>query len=164
MKRAALLLVFIVGCGNVGGDDDAPPVDGPAVGCRANNYDPLSGGTLGHVYLRGTSAVIWYLADDACVATGARAYLAVPNDAAELTALRTLAGATFWIGVHDRLNDGMFVEERPNDMVAPATFLPWATGEPDGGTSQDCVAATATTISTEACDVAARPFVCECEP
>jgi hypothetical protein len=161
MKKAALLLVFVVGCGSVA--VDASPVDGPAVGCRAD-YDSLPGGTPGHVYLRGTSAVTWYRADDACLATGPRAYLAVPNDAAELTALHTLAGGTFWVGVHDRLNDGMFIEERPNGMVVPATFPPWATGEPDGGTSQDCVAATATTISTEACDVADRPFVCECEP
>jgi hypothetical protein len=159
MKRATLLLAFIVGCGDVVVDD--PPVDGPTVGCRADIYGPLPGGTLGHVYLKGTSAVTWYRANDGCVATGARAYLAVPNDAGELTALRTLADNTFWIGVHDRLTEGMFVTV-PTDTLA--TFLPWAAGEPDDVGIQDCAAATATTISTEACDAAARPFVCECEP
>jgi hypothetical protein len=158
LKRTSLLLVFSVGCGSV--VDDALPVDGPAVGCPAR-YAPLTGGQAGHGYLRGTSAEIWYTAADACAANLSRAYLAVPDDAAELAALHTLAGSTFWIGVHDRHTEGMFVR-RPTDT--PATFLPWATGEPDDGGSQDCMAATATTISTEACDVAARPYVCECEP
>jgi hypothetical protein len=156
MRQGVVLLVFIVGCGNV--VDDAP-----SAGCPGQ-YVPLSGGQAEHGYLKGTSATTWYRADEACPANLPRAYLAVPNDAAELMALRTLAGNTLWIGVHDRLNDGTFIEERPNQMVAPATFLPWAPGEPDGGTSQDCVAATATTIGTEVCDVAAQLFICECEP
>jgi hypothetical protein len=164
MKRVALLLVFTVGCGSV--VDHAPPVDGPTVdgptvGCRVNNYAPLPGGAPGHVYLKGTSVELWHTAKDACMATGSRAYLAVPDDAGELTALRTLAGNTFWIGVHDRLTEGMFVRV-PTDTLA--TFLPWATGEPDNVGEQDCVTATATTISTEACDVVARVYVCECEP
>lgn len=165
MKRAALLLVFTMGCGNVVDDappvDGAPPVDEPTVGCRAASYGSLPGGTSGHVYLRGTSVEIWYTANTACMATGPRAYLAVPNDAGELTALRTLAANTFWIGVNDQSTEATFVTVSTDTL---ATFLPWAAGEPDNVGEQDCVTATATTISTEACDVAARVYLCECEP
>lgn len=161
MRRGIVLLVFIVGCGNV--VDDAPPVDGPAVGCRRPEYGPLSGGTTGHVYLKGTSVELWHTAADACVATGPRAYLAVPDNAGELTALRTLAGATFWVGIHDRPPgaEGAFVTL---PMDTPVKFEPWVPGEPDNVGEQDCVTATATTISTEACDAAARVYLCECEP
>lgn len=174
MKGKVVLLVFVVGCrfdlpkvavdaaADAAAEIDAPPVDGPAVGCRRPEYAPLSGGTPGHVYLKGTSAVLWSSADTGCVATGPRAYLAVPDAAGELTALRTLAGSTFWIGVHDRVTEGTYMR-KPMDTMP--MFLPWLPGgEPDNVGEQDCVTATATTISTEACDAAARVYLCECEP
>jgi hypothetical protein len=69
MQRAAVLLVvLLVGCGH-------PEL--PEIGCRADDF-----------YLKGTSAVTWYRADDACVPIGPRAYLAVPNNTHELVASR----------------------------------------------------------------------------
>lgn len=145
-----------------GGDGgiDGPPIDGPAAGCPGN-YNELTGGNPGHRYRKVPNNMAWVDQDNFCRNTSARAYLAVPDDAGELTALHTAAGGTFWVGVHDRIVEGRY------DKVTggTATFLPWAGGQPDNDPSNkgDCVAATATTFSDEDCDDS-RPAVCECEP
>jgi hypothetical protein len=155
--------------GGDGGGIDAPVIDGPAVGCPST-YEPLPGGPAGHVYLKAPQTVTGELQDNFCRSTSARAYLAVPDDITELTNLHTLAaGATFWVGVHDRTMENRF------DKLSGglATFLPWTAGQPDnagGGQGEDCVASTATNFSDEECKVngggtgADRPAVCECEP
>jgi hypothetical protein len=111
----------------------------------------------GHLYFKGTSTVAWLAAATGCRAHQ-RAFLAVPDDAAELAALQALAAGTFWVGISDRLTEGTFVAETGG---AP-TFLSWKNGEPDAVGDQDCVEATATTISTDDC-TGSRLFVCECE-
>ncbi len=151
--------------GQTGGDDggiDGPPIDGLPAGCPGN-YGALTGGNPGHVYRKVPGAnQDWVTQDNFCRASSARAYLAVPDDAAELTALHTEAGGLFWVGINDRVMEGMFVKS----TGGPAVFLPWATGEPDdggGANTQDCVAGIAATISSEKCGDA-HPAVCECEP
>jgi hypothetical protein len=142
---------------------DAPMTDAPNATCPAD-YAPLTGGNPNHVYKKAPGNLNWTGQDDYCRSTSARAYLAVPDDAAELTALQGLATGTFWVGISDRVTEGTYVKVNGGT----ATFLPWASGEPDnpgGGGGQDCVAATATTISTEECTggTANRPAACECE-
>ncbi len=137
--------------------------DGSDAGCPAD-YQPLAGGPAGHVYRKSPGNLRWTDQDDFCRSTSPRAYLAVPDDATELTSLHSLAAGTFWVGVHDRVMEGTFLKLSTSTA---ATFLPWATGEPDDAlTGQDCVAATATTFSDEECTGAGanRPAVCECEP
>jgi hypothetical protein len=149
--------------GGDGGGIDSP--DAMAVGCPAD-YAAITGGTAGRVYKKAPNNVNWTGQFDYCQGTSARAYLAVPNDAGELTALHTLAGATFWVGINDRVTEGTFVQAETGGVPG---FLPWAANEPDnpgGQDGQDCVAATDTTISTEECTGGGsqRPGVCECMP
>jgi hypothetical protein len=173
MKRAAALLAFVVGCrfelpeADTGLPVDAPglPVDAP--GCPAD-YAPLTGGTAGHLYKKIPYSTSYVPQSQYCRALSEmRAYLAVPNSPAELAGLYALAGDTFWVGINDRTTEGTFVEEATGGVWISS--VPWASGEPDngdGGPVEDCVAATASSISDNVCGasggVADRPAVCEC--
>lgn len=145
---------------------DAPPgldvaVDAPNAVCPAD-YTPLTGGDPTRVYKKAPNNLSWTQQDDYCKGTSASAYLAVPNNAAELTALQGLATGVFWVGINDRVTEGTYVMA----SGGPATFLPWASGQPDNGAGvggHDCIAATATTISDELCTGTNRPAACECE-
>jgi hypothetical protein len=97
----------------------------------------------------------------ACTAEGANVYLAIPDNMTELSALVTLAGADFWVGIDDITVEGAY---KTVHGTTP-TFLPWAPGEPDNGGNQDCVEALAasTKLATLQCNTA-RIAVCECEP
>ena len=154
--------------GTPGGDagvDGPPGIDAPITGCP-NGYLPLPGAPAGHRYRLLGATATWVVQSAACTQTTTSAYLAVPDDAAELQELATIAAATpFWVGIHDMATDGTFVTVRG----APATFLPWATGEPDNGTNppEDCVAAaSATQLMDDRCDNGQAKYVavCECEP
>ena len=96
----------------------------------------------------------------AVICAGEGGYLVVPDDMAELQAVTSLAG-NVWVGVNDRAQEGVFVTQLGN----PATYLPWAAGQPDDDNpGEDCVAASAALqYSDERCGQA-RAAVCECEP
>ncbi len=157
--------------GGPDGGVDGPVVDSPpAAGCPAN-YEPLAGGPAGHVYRKAPQNRDWVGQFDFCKSTSTRAYLAVPNSPTELTGLHTLAMGTFWVGINDRAIDGTFVEAETGGMWPTPPPVPWAADEPDPGNQgpqggEDCVAATATTLSDEECGGgnASRPAVCECNP
>jgi len=130
-------------------------------GCFANDLDRIRAGRTSHVHA--ATSANWATQLAACSALSARAYLAVPNDATELMGIATVAAAAiFWVGIDDRVTEGQYVQA----SGGLATFLPWATGQPDGGTQENCVGATSTTISDELCSGAtsSRPAVCECAP
>lgn len=155
--------------GNPGDDAgiDAPMIDGPpATGCPVDFVLPTGAPAGSHVYKRVANAN-WSAQVTACMLLAQKTYLAVPNDATELARIAGVSqAAVFWVGIDDRNVEGTYVQASDG---GPATFLPWAAGEPDnpgGGGGQDCVAATSTTISTEDCTggTASRPAVCECEP
>lgn len=141
---------------DAGVDIDAA-IDGPLIaGCPAG-YAPIGGST--HAY-RALNNVSWDEAASQCHAAGA-AYLAVPDDAAELASLATLVTAPLWIGIDDKQTRGMFVTQK----AAPASFLPWAEDQPDQDPpAKECVEAVSRTqIATERCG-SKRTAVCECEP
>jgi hypothetical protein len=143
---------------------DARMIDGaPVSGCPASYTALPNAPTNTHRYMRVPQDKNWNEQVAFCMQTSpATAYLAIPNDAEELTALFTLAGnAPFWIGISDTATEGTFVTVRG----ATATFLPFAV-PPDGGTTENCVAATGTNFSDEKCTGGGsnRPAVCECEP
>jgi hypothetical protein len=121
------------------------PADYVAVGSSSHRYKQLA-------------AVSWDQAKAACEQASAAAYLLIPDDAAELQDLATVASPPFWIGLDDLAVRGMFMTVKN----APATFLPWASGEPRSG--RDCVRAISPTqIATDTCGNR-HAALCECEP
>jgi hypothetical protein len=154
--------------GMQGGDAgvDGRPIDAPPVGGCPAGYNPLPGAPNGHRYRRLGTAQTWVMQAAACTQTSASAYLAVPDNAAELAELATIANDTpFWIGITDSAVNGTFVTVRG----APAPFLSFGAGEPDNNVNppEDCVLATSSTqMADDRCDNGNAKFVavCECEP
>lgn len=139
-------------------------IDTPSGGCPAG-YNALPGIT-GHVYKLVTAADDWTKQQAACRLTSASANLAIPDDAAELMALDTLAGAitAYWVGVTDSATEGTWLTV----LGTPQTFLPWEPPAPDnaaGGTGEDCVEALTALhkFNDERCNTS-LPAICECAP
>ncbi|MEJ7601457.1 MAG: lectin-like protein [Kofleriaceae bacterium] len=142
-----------------GGVDDGPAIDGPEVdafvGCTAG-YAALTGGQVGHRYKLRTSVVGWDAHRTACAGEGG--YLGIPNDALELQAMVTLGGAAIYVGISDLAAEGAWADV----LNGVATFLPWASGQPDDDKpGEDCVRASGITFTDERCSRTARA-VCEC--
>ena len=148
-----------------GGMGDVPMGDVPISGCPAA-YVTLSGAGT-HRYKALSPAGTWAMQRDACAMDGANAYLAIPDNQAELQALSAAIAATrIWVGINDMMTEGSYVTVKG----AAATYLPWdtANNEPDNGGGmggQDCVTAlmASPNIATDACDTMFLA-VCECEP
>jgi hypothetical protein len=143
-----------------GGQISDASIDAPlAVGCPAG-YAAVSGSV--HRY-KAIPSTVWSNAAGDCKLTSSSAYLAVPDDATELTNLATVAAATpFWVGLDDQDHNNIFMTQKGG---AAATFLPWVTNPPDRGPPlKDCVMAiSATQINTDLCGNS-HIAVCECEP
>jgi hypothetical protein len=141
---------------------DAPNdgmIDAPMAGCPGS-YTTLAGAP--NRYRKLANAAPWQSHESGCQTDGGPgAYLAIPNDAAELAAIASLAGVDTWVGVSDRGNEGAFQDV----LGSTSTFLPWAGGEPDNGGNQDCVSLRAATqqFETLSCNTQ-RIAVCECVP
>jgi hypothetical protein len=148
-----------------GSTTDGPKTDG-AMGCPQDFATVPNAGT--HVYKVITTADTWSKQQMACRSmSNNQAYLAVPDNQAELTATDGLTGvgAAYWLGINDIQQETVFVRVYDNQQQG---FLPWAMGdgEPDdtmGG--QDCVDSHSAThlIYTDKCNDA-LPAVCECNP
>ena len=119
--------------------------------------DYVAVGSSGHRYKR-LGPVTWDQARAMCEQASAATYLLIPDDATELADLAAIGSLPFWIGLDDLAVPGKFMTVKN----VPATFTPWASGEPRSG--RDCVrASSATTIATDVCS-AQRAAICECEP
>jgi hypothetical protein len=156
-----VVLVFVVGC-----RFELP--EGTSAMCPAI-FEPMTGGTPGHVYFRATTDEPWETLENACQALSPYSHLAVPDNVTELASLKALVDShegpwpMFWVGIHDRGAEGTFVEVETGGVWMPS--VPWASGQPDndgGGDGEDCVAATATAISDEGCSPKELPAICEC--
>lgn len=146
---------------DAGAGTDAP-IDGTmSVGCPSP-YAPIAGSP--HRYKTLTN-IMWDQAKTMCQLTSTAAYLAVPDDAAELANLATIASTPFWVGIDDQANPGMFVTIKV--VTFPATSPLWAPGEPNTTGAQDCVEAVTmgsmTLLATDKCGTR-HNAVCECEP
>lgn len=145
-----------------GGVVDTMPIDTGGGGCPST-YESVNGGQGNHVYRTITQLDDWDAQKAACAADGPNAYLVIPDDANELNAVSTLfmQTMTFWIGVTDAQTEGTFLTVKG----APATFLPWQTGQPNDVGNSDCVEAsrTAHTYNDRTCATQERA-ICECEP
>lgn len=163
---AAWIVVALTACGRIGfegpgggGLDAAPPGDagpmpeaGPSA-CRANPAYASVGGSV-HTYRAVDGDVVWLVAKQSCEVEGA--YLAIPDDAAEAA----LLPGDGWLGVTDAGSEGTWLTV----LGDPAPYLPWESGEPDGGTSENCARFddVARTIESREC-IDTREWVCECD-
>lgn len=152
-----------VGPGDAGvdspGNGDAP-IDAPSTGCP-NGYATIPGGQGNHRYQLIGMAENWGTQRSFCAATSGAAYLAIPDDQAELDAIQTLGAATqVWVGITDSAMENTWL----NVKGQPQTFLPWDTGQPDNaGPGEDCVITQGSKLRDERCSTKYRA-VCECEP
>jgi hypothetical protein len=152
--------------GDIGASPDAA-IDGglqvpDGLGCPAG-YSILTG-ISNHVYRRIGTIDTWDQQMKSCQKEGANVYLAIPDNAIELQGILTLASTDVWIGLDDLAAENSFVTV----LEAAATFLPWATGQPDdsgGAGGSDCVLALSAPASYDdkRCSASAIA-VCECEP
>ncbi len=141
--------------GSHDGTPDASP-DAP-LGCPGS-YITIAAAP-GHRYKLITTTGNWQTSHDACALDGT--YMVVPDDATELAAVVTLAGTPIWVGVTDMAVEGTF----QTVLGVNATYLPWASGQPDNKPpGEDCVRAALTDLySDERCSNSLRT-VCECMP
>lgn len=141
---------------------DGPMIDAPPAGCPGN-YATIAGGQGTHRY-RVLPSGNWNQQQSMCVATTSSAYLAIPDDLGELQAIATLAGAQrFWLGITDAATEGTWLTTKG----VPATFLPWAPGEPNmSGNNQDdfVEGITATSQINDERSNTQNVAICECEP
>jgi hypothetical protein len=152
---------------DAGTNDDAAVTDAPTTdaatpdaptGCPPG-YEALPGIPT-HFYRR-LGVAGWTNQRTVCGSEPANVYLAIPDDQAELDAIIALAAADVWVGISDASSEGVFVTV----LGTPATFLPFAQGEPDNQGNQDCVRARAATAQYETANCGLQSIaVCECDP
>lgn len=139
------------------GDAGVPGEAG--MGCSPG-FLPLPGVT-GHEYFAVTAAADFTTQRTTCAMLGGITYLAIPDDATELAALVALQTQPgIWIGVDDEVVTGTYDTVRGQ----PATFLPWAPGQPTNSPAAQCVEALSSdTYQDQKCSTMLQA-VCECEP
>ena len=129
-----------------------------------SGYNPITG--LPHLY-KLLGANDWTTERTACAQTSASAYLAIPDDAAELMALDTLVGAgspLYWVGIDDLAVRGTFVTVKGGTPNA-ALYAPTEPNNGSVGQPKDCISAIQATalLQADRCSTN-QPAVCECEP
>lgn len=135
---------------------DAPP-DSPRAQCPSS-YLPIPGGPPNSRYRFAPSLKEFQLARAECLGEGTD--LVVIDDAIERDAVGTWTpAANFWIGIIDSAIEGTWMTVHG----ATATFLPWATNEPNGGTNENCaIQAGDNAFYSSKCNNT-NAYVCECE-
>ena len=152
-----------IGDGGIDAPIDGRMIDGGGGGHCPGAYMPITGQT--HVYQLVTMAKNWSQQKTFCAATAPNfAYLAIPDDLTELTALDTLAGANpdYWVGISiDPNNNNNWL----NVKGVMQMFLPWLNGAPSPGGNRTCVEGITASakIDNIACNTQ-LPAICECEP
>jgi len=101
----------------------------------------------------------WVNARTICAAEGAT--LAVPDTGYETLAIATIgsnAGFTeTWVGLSDLETEGTWITV----LGQPATHLPWAASEPDGGTVANCARLTESSVLLDDDCMDKFGFTCE---
>lgn len=133
-------------------------IDGP--GC-APGFSALPGVPT-HMYQLITTPADFTTQRQACAMKGGITYLTIPDDQNELQALVTLAAQpAVWVGIDDIIAEGNYMTVRGQ----PATFLPWAPGQPDNAPpAENCIAALSSAqLDDQKCTIS-QLAICECEP
>lgn len=154
--------------GSGGATPDAKP-DGPPIDAKQcpTNFQAISNGPAGSVYKVhgyaqvGDQSLPFQTARTACVNEGG--YLAIPDSASEITALLAATPREgmmpwMWIGITDQGTEGTWMTV----LGTQASFLVWGSGEPDGGTQNNCVLLAQTNQMYDSTCGTSWAFACEC--
>lgn len=157
------MCVVATACGRISFDPlgDPPPVDGVIEDAPAKDADidaivracltSPAYTTMGTSrYREGFAIVSWSSARADCIADGADLW--VPNNATEQN-----AWTGDWIGITDAATEGTWLTV----AGTPATFLPWAVLQPDGGIGENCGRTSNMGFEDRDCNDG-RTYVCEC--
>ncbi|MFN0249804.1 MAG: C-type lectin domain-containing protein [Kofleriaceae bacterium] len=147
----------------VGGVNDAGVVDAPVdtAALCPSSYAAVAGGPTNRVYRAINVPATWGAQRTACAADGANAYLAIPDDAAELMAIDTLVNVgDYWIGVNDVATEGTYLNVKDEVQA----FLPWDADQPNNTNNSDCVEVDENNqMWNDTMCGTAQPAICECE-
>lgn len=147
---------------DIDGGVDGPPPES-ILNCPSS-YAPVSG--QNHWY-RVLTASTYAAAATACAADATTSYLAVPDDATELTAILGEAQADTWVGIDDKGTEGTFVTATGAAFASNSPLWDTGAGEPDNGPANQGDCAVALTSSGKLADdkcASSYVAVCECEP
>lgn len=132
--------------------------DGCTVECSGvgEKEDP----TNHHCFRLDGTGLGWAAAEAACASWSPLAHLASIRNDTELGLVLDLVTTESWIGATDIAVEGTFAWSDGE----PFDFDSWATGEPNDGGTEDCVAFRASGLWGDTVCSAAKPFVCERVP
>lgn len=146
-------------------------IDAPSVGCPPTYRMVAGAGT--HVYRVLATSAPWATQQTACAADGANAYLTVPSDQAELTALLAVGtAARVWVGIDDQNAEGTYVTTRAGTFAANDPL--WDVNEPNNtplngpnGPNAESDCTVGLKASNQLADTRCGdpyPAICECDP
>jgi hypothetical protein len=115
------------------------------------------GGSLygGHCYIVNRTATTWAAAQSTCKSSGGN--LAIVNNGSENYYIYSITQTAVWMGANDNATEGSFVWADGTAM----SFSAFAAGEPNGGTSENCIQMTPTGYWNDLSCSESRAFVCE---
>ena len=155
----AMATLAVTACGRIGFDGTAggPP---PGDANDANGSSGLCGSNPAYLHRSGSPHAYravdgnadWAAARASCEADGA--YLAIIDDAAEAA----LLPGEGWVGYTDAATEGVWLTVRGDQ----AAFLPWQSGEPNGGTLENCARVDDKALESRSC-TDLRGWTCECD-
>src|SRR5262249_33093284 len=167
--------LLVCSCGHL---PDGVPIngDGP-MGDGVAGSDTLGDGTQPcpasftkvnlHYYRMISGPDVWSAQVNDCEASSPQAHLAVPVDMTMVIEIGTSVSGTsvpeVWLGITDVTTEGTYRSADGSEVVS---YLPWASGEPNGGTNQNCVSmhvVAPTGYFDEPCGMS-LDAVCECLP
>jgi hypothetical protein len=134
-------------------------------------YAPINGSQT--MYRIVEINVSWALAaadcnddDDLGGANSGRTHLVVVGSAAEKTLLTNQPSGNTWVGLSDQAVEGTFVwvtSEDTGGFPMVGQQPPWDTGDPDGGTAENCVRFKNSFDFEDKPCADADSYVCECD-
>jgi hypothetical protein len=134
------------------GGPDAPLAD--AGGCPSS-YLPITGAPARYRVVE--NLVLWLTAEQDCEDDGGGSHLVIFDDMAERDAVVAGRNGDYWIGITDRVDEGMW-----RAVTGQTTFF--TGGAAPGNNTTDCglVDITGGTITSQSC-FADDSYICECD-
>jgi len=150
------------------GIHDAPPVvDAPSLNCPADFVSLPGAPTTSRYKIYSWSqsndlGAFFPTAETTC--SGQSSHLAIADDANEASALAAAIHVDpntpyFWDGLTDEGHEGTWLTVTSQTP----SFLTWAPGQPNGGTSANCALMNNGLAYDWGCGAYRYPFACECE-